>query len=160
MFSCKNVYPVSLPIFFLSSISQILISEKGYISKICKNSLPIFKLGCLFSWYWLLLVISTFWKSTLYQLYHLQIFFHSVCCLFIFKNNLIYLFICGCARSLLLFKLFSSYRVWRLLFIAVASLIEDQGSLWHESFNSCSTWVSSCSSQTLEHRFSTCGTWA
>ena len=69
---------------------------------------------------------------------------------------LIYLFIFGCARSLLLCGLFSSCSEWRLLFIVVL------GFLTALAFR-CGAWglgcmgVSCCSSWALEYRFNSCG---
>ena len=58
-----------------------------------------------------------------------------------------YLFILGCAGSSLLCGLFSSYAEEWLLFCYGAQV------LGYTGFHSCGFWA-------LEHRFSSCGTWA
>ena len=58
-----------------------------------------------------------------------------------------YLFILGCAGSSLLCGLFSSYAEEGLLFCYGAQV------LGYTGFHSCGFWA-------LEHRFSSCGTWA
>ena len=67
-----------------------------------------------------------------------------------------YLFIFGCTRSLSLYGLFSSCSNWGLLFIAVHRLL-----FWWlfllRSIGLRTRGLSSCSSQALEHRLSSCG---
>ena len=67
--------------------------------------------------------------------------------LFFFKNNFIYLFIFGCAGTLLLQGLFSSCGQWGLLFSCKAQ------ALGHMFFSNWGSWA-------LGHRLSNCGTQA
>ena len=78
-----------------------------------------------------------------------------------------YKFIYGCAGSLLLYRLFSGCGKKGLLFIAVcrlliemASLVVDYRLLGVQTSEAVAHGLSSCGSQTLEHRLSTFGTWA
>ena len=41
---------------------------------VCSGSLPIFKSGCLFFWYWIVWILCIFWILTPYQIHCLQIF--------------------------------------------------------------------------------------
>ena len=82
-------------IVFLISISLILavlnIFSSVYWLSVCllwRNDclglLPIFWLDCLFFWYWTIRTAYRFWRLTLCQLLHLQLFLsHSEGCLFV-----------------------------------------------------------------------------
>ena len=41
---------------------------------VCLGLFPTFWLGCLFFWYWVVWAARIFWKSILYQLFHLLLF--------------------------------------------------------------------------------------
>ena len=86
------------------------------------------------------------------------------------KNNLInlliYIFIFGCAGSSLLCQLFSNCGQWghsvakNRLLIAVASLVAELGLSGLRASVVVAHGLSSCSSQTLEHRLNSCGSGA
>ena len=72
--------------------------------------LPLIWLGCLFFWYWAIWATYIFWRLTLYQLLHLQLFFPF----WGLSLHLVNSFLC-CAKA---FRFFRSH-LFVLVFISI-----------------------------------------
>ena len=81
-------------------------------------------------------------------------------------NTFLIILLFSCAESSLLCRLFSSCSKQGPLFAGVCRILIKVASLvWGtgcgcKGFSSCGMWLSSCSSQALEHRLNSCGAWA
>ena len=75
------------------------------------------------------------------------------------------LFICGCAGSSLLcaglLQLLWAAHWFQCTGFSLQQFLflQSRGS-WHTGCSSCGSWLGSCGSQALEHRLSSCGSWA